>query len=117
MTKGKTTLIQKDTLKGTSSNNYRPIMCLPVIWKILTAQIKEEIYYSLISCGLFPEEGKGMLRGDQRHGRTTVYRSIQPQQELNKTENLVMAWIGLKKDYDMVHQSWNAHRLKMYKNT
>ena len=28
MTKGKTTLIQKDPLKGTASNNYRPITCL-----------------------------------------------------------------------------------------
>ena len=29
MTKGKTTLIQKDPSKGTAPNNYRPITCLP----------------------------------------------------------------------------------------
>ena len=29
------------------------------LWKILTAQIREEIYYSLTSRGLFPEEQKG----------------------------------------------------------
>ena len=58
MSKGKTTLIQKDPLKGTASNNYRPITYLPIMWKILTAQIRE-IYYSLISCGIFPEEQKG----------------------------------------------------------
>ena len=29
------------------------------MWKILTAQIREEIYYSLRSWGLFPEEQKG----------------------------------------------------------
>ena len=42
--------------KGTTPNNYRPITCLPMMWKILTAQIREEIYASLISRGLYPEE-------------------------------------------------------------
>ena len=55
MTKGKTTLIQKDPSKGTAPNNYRPITCLPMMWKLLTARIREEIYYSIISRGLFPE--------------------------------------------------------------
>ena len=27
-----------------------------MLWKILTAQIREEIYYSLTSRGLFPDE-------------------------------------------------------------
>ena len=39
-TKGKTTLIQKDPSKGTAPNNYRPITCLPMMWKTLTAQIR-----------------------------------------------------------------------------
>ena len=34
MTKGKTTLIQKDPSKGTALNNYRPITSLPMMWKI-----------------------------------------------------------------------------------
>ena len=29
------------------------------MWKILTAQIKEGINYSLVNRGLFPEEEKG----------------------------------------------------------
>ena len=43
MTEGNTTLIQKDLSKGTAPNNYRPITCLPMMWKILTAQIREKI--------------------------------------------------------------------------
>ena len=31
MTKGKTTLIQKDPSKGIAPNNYRPITCLPMM--------------------------------------------------------------------------------------
>ena len=49
MPKGKTTLIQTDQSKGTVPKNYRPITCLPMMWKILTAQVRGEIYYSLTS--------------------------------------------------------------------
>ena len=58
MTKGKTTLIKKD-FKGAYQNNYRPITCLLMMWKILEVQILENIYYSLISHKLFPKEQKG----------------------------------------------------------
>ena len=53
MTKGWTTLIQKDNQKRAVSNNYRPITCLVKMRKILIAQLREEIKYSLISPGLF----------------------------------------------------------------
>ena len=65
MTKGKITLIQKNPSKETAPNNYRTITCLPMMWKILTAQIKEEIYYSLTSRGLFPDEQKGCRKGSR----------------------------------------------------
>ena len=77
MTKGKTTLIQKDPSKGTAPNNYRPITCLPMMWKILTAQISEEIYYSLTSRGLFPDEKKGCRRGS-RGTAELLHRSKHP---------------------------------------
>ena len=65
MTKGKVTLIQKDRSKGTAPNNYRTITCLPIMWKILAAQIKERIYYSLTNRGLFPDEQKGCRKGSR----------------------------------------------------
>ena len=63
MTKGKTTLIQKDPLKGIAPKNCKPIICLAMIWKIFAAQIREEIDYSLTGRGLFPEEQKGCCKG------------------------------------------------------
>ena len=33
------------------------------MWKILTAWIREEFYYSLLCHGLFPEKQKGCHRG------------------------------------------------------
>ena len=62
MTKRKTTLIQKDPSKRTAPDNYRPITCLPMMWKILTVQIREEIYHLITSCELFPEEQKGCCK-------------------------------------------------------
>ena len=47
MTKGKTVLIQKDKDKGTVPSNYRPITCLPIVWKLLTALIADDIYHHL----------------------------------------------------------------------
>ena len=33
--------------------------CLPIMHKIQTAQTGEEIYNTLVNCGLFPEKQKG----------------------------------------------------------
>ena len=111
MTKGRTTLIQKDPSKGTTPNNYRPITCLPMMWKILTAQIREEIYYSRTSRGLFPDEQKGCGKGT----RGTAEILYIDQHFLNESKtgrkNVAMAWIDYKKAYDMVLQSC----FKMYK--
>ena len=115
MTKGKIILIQKDSLKETIPNNYRPITCLPMMWKILTAQIREEIYYSLISRGIFPGEQKGCCK----RTRGTEEQLYLDQHPLNESKtlrkNIAVAWIDYKKVYDMVLQRWILHCLKMYK--
>ena len=115
MTKGKSTLIQKDPLKVTAPTNYRPITCLPMMWKILMAQIKEKIYYSLISRGIFPDKKKGCCK--RTRGSEELLYIDQPTLNESKTRrrNLVMAWIDKKKAYDMVPQNWILHCLKMYK--
>ena len=52
----------KRPLKRTTPNNYRPITCLLMMWKILMAQTREKIFNSLISRRLFPEEQKGCCK-------------------------------------------------------
>ena len=127
VTKGKTTLIQKYSLKGTTSNNYKPIKCLLMMWKILTAQIREEVYYSLISHGIFPEEQKGYRKRTRGKGGLLYIDHIYftggllyiDQYILNESKtrrkNLPMAWIDYKKACDIVPQNWVLHCLKMYK--
>ena len=115
MTKGKTTLTQKDPSKGTAPNNYRLITCLTMMWKIFTAHRREEVYYSLTSCRWFPDEQKGCRKGS----RGTAELLYIDQHILHKSKmrwkNQAMAWIDYKKAYDMVPQSCIINCLKTYK--
>ena len=38
---------QKDKSKGNVASNYRPITCLPIMWKSLTGVIPDQIYACL----------------------------------------------------------------------
>ena len=44
MTHGRTLLCQKDPGKGNTADNYQPITCLPLLWKLLVGVIAEEMY-------------------------------------------------------------------------
>ena len=44
LTSGKTVLIVKDKDKGNKVTNFSPITCLPIMWKLLTGIISEEMY-------------------------------------------------------------------------
>ena len=44
MTHSRTVLCQKDPRKGNTVDNYRPITCLPLMWKLLTGVIAEKMY-------------------------------------------------------------------------
>ena len=61
MTKGRTILMQKDKEKGNEGSNYRPITCLPFVWKLLTCVIAEEVY-GFLDTNLLPQEQKGSRR-------------------------------------------------------
>ena len=81
------------------------------MWKILTAQIREEIYNSLISRRLFPEKQKG-CRKETRDTGEQLYISPRREQNVWKkssygqpTKSLII-WSP---------QSWILHCLKMYK--
>ena len=43
MTLGKMVFCQKDPSKGNAVDNYRPISCLPLMWKLMTRTITESI--------------------------------------------------------------------------
>ena len=82
---------------------------------ILTAQIREEIYYSLISHRLFPEEQKQCRKRTRGTGDLLYFDQHILKESKTRRKNLAMALIDNKKAYDMVLQSWIIDCLKMYK--
>ena len=72
MVKGRTVLIQKDLAKGKVVSNYRPITCLPLMWKLLTGIFAEKIYDHLLMNNLLPVEQKGYV-GSVHGERRTSY--------------------------------------------
>ena len=101
--------------KGTAPKNNRPITCLPMMWKILTAQKREEIYYSLTNRRLFPDEQKGCCKESRGTAELLYIDQHIINESKNRRKNLAMAWIDHKKAYDMAQQSWIINCLKIYK--
>ena len=54
--------MQKDKEKGKAASKYRPITCLPLVWKVLTGVTAEEIYGFLNTNLLLPQKQKGCRR-------------------------------------------------------
>ena len=52
-------MLQKDKSKGNIANNYRPITCLPLLWKLLSGVIADQVYGHLDQQKLLPQEQKG----------------------------------------------------------
>ena len=47
LTRRRTSLLQKDKSKDNIASNCRPIPCLPLMWKLLTGVIADQIYVHL----------------------------------------------------------------------
>ena len=75
----------------------------------------KEIYYSLTSRGLFPEEQKGCHNGSRGTGELLYLDQRILNESKTRRKNLAMAWIDYKKAHDIVPQSWLINCLKMYK--
>ena len=97
--------------QGNHPNNYKPITCLPMMWIILTAQIR---FTTRKWRGLFPEEQKGYRKGSRGTGKLLYINQHILNESKTRRKNLDMAWIDYKTAYDTVSQSWILNCLKMY---
>ena len=75
--------------------------------KILTAQMRKEIYYSIIS--------RGYRKGSRGEAELLYIDQHILNESKNRRKNLAMTRIDYKKVSDMVPQSWIINCLKMYK--
>ena len=103
LTKERTSLLQKDKSKGNVASNYRPIACLPLMWKLLTGVIADLIYAQLDQVKLLPEEQKG-CRKVSRGTKDLIYIDRAVIKEVkSRNKNFAMGWIDYKKVYMVPH--------------
>lgn len=114
MTKGRTVLIIKDKNKGSIASNFRPITCLPMVWKLLTGVLAEEIYGHLDKQHAFVEEQKGCRKGARGTHDLLFIDKMVLKEARNRKKNLSMAWVDYKKAYDMVPHSWILECLNLF---
>ena len=59
LTKGSTALLQTEKSEGNITSNYRPLTCLPLMWKLLSGVIADQIYGHLDQQKLLLAKQKG----------------------------------------------------------
>ena len=106
MTKGRTVLIQKDKDKERDASNYRPITCLPLMWKLLTGMIADQMYNYLETNNLLPEEQKGCRKRSEGTADLLYIDRMILREVRARKKNLGVGWIDYQKAYDNVAHSW-----------
>ena len=93
LNRGRTSLLQKGKSKGNVASNYRPITCLPSMWKLLTGVIANQIYAHLDQVKLLPEQQKGCRKGSRRTNDLLYIDRAVIKEVNSKNKNLTKAWI------------------------
>ena len=114
MTLGKTILCQKDPAKGNEVSNFRPISCLPLMWKLMISILADGMYAYLDENSLLPSEQKGC----KKRSRGTKDQLLIDQMVLRDCKrrhtSLAMAWVDYRKAYDMVPHSWIVECMEIF---
>ena len=106
MTTGRTYLLMKDPAKGPIPSNYRPITCLPVMWKLFSGLISDSIYHHLDTQNLLPQEQKGCKKNSRGCKEQLLIDKLILKNCKRRKQNLFMTFIDYKKAYDKVPHSW-----------
>ena len=113
MTTGRTVLLLKYKSKRNEVRNHRPITCLPLMWKLITGIVADEIYNLLEENDLLPEEQKG-CRTNSRGTKDQFLISKAVIQNCRRRKVwLSKVWIDFRKAYDMVPHSWIKKSMEM----
>ena len=99
--------------KGAQASNYRPIVSLPMMWKLLTGVMGEKLYHRLERNGLLTDEQKGCRKGSRGSKDQLLVDKAILKNCWRRLTNLSMAWIDYEKAYDMVPHSWILKCLEM----
>ncbi|XP_063599561.1 uncharacterized protein LOC134775881 [Penaeus indicus] len=114
MTKGRTVLIMKDKEKGRDVKNFRPVTCLPLMWKLLTDVLSEEMYKHLEENELLPDEQKECRKRSRGTKDQLLIDKMIIRNCKRRGTSLGMAWIDYKKAFDMIPHSWLVECMELF---
>ena len=114
LTKERTGILQKDKNKGNIASSYRPMTCLPLMWKLLLEAIADQIYGHLDQQKLLPEEQNGCKKRSRGTSDLLYIDKAIIREVTSGKKNLAMTWIDYKKVYDMVRHLWIKECLELF---
>ena len=106
MVTGKTLLCIKEIQKGNLVSNFRPITCPPLIWKLLTGILAEELYEHLEKTNSLPWEQKRCRKRSRGTKDQLLIDKMIVKDCKRRLTSLAVGWIDYRKAYDMVPHSW-----------
>jgi hypothetical protein len=109
---GVTFLIPKNENTG-NPKNYRPVTCLPTIYKLITSVISRCMQKYMDDENLIPKEQKGCYRGSEGCKDQLLISKAILQECKRKKKNLSMAWIDYQKAFDRMPHSWIIKSLEL----
>ena len=85
------------------ASNYRPVTCLPLLWKLSSRVIANQIYGYLDQQKLLTEQEKGSRKISKGSNDLLYINSRTEITEVKcRKKNLAMAWISYQKAYGRV---------------
>ena len=114
LTQGLTFLIPKSN-DTRETKNYRPITCLPTMYKTLSSIITDRTYVHLEDNGLLPNEQKGCRSGSYGCKDQLLVNKMILEDCKTRKKNLTTSWIDYRKAFDSVPHSWIIKTLELCK--
>lgn len=112
---GITYLLPKDPQNSQDPAKYRPITCLPTMYKIITSCIAKRIYEHCEDNNLIAIQQNGCKKGSKGCKEQLIIDSVVCNQAATKNRNLYTAFIDYKKAFDSVPHDWLTKVLEIYK--
>jgi len=120
MTTGRTILLPKTRPPSSHPGDYRPITCLPIQYKLLTAAISRIMWSHINEYDIIPTTQRGCTPGSLGCREQLLINKMIMEHAKRHQRNLSVAYIDFRKAFDSVSHDWIRAMLEMYgfdKNT